>query len=429
MYLFRFKYLSNIIWLFGERLLKIALSFFVGVWLARYLGPFEFGLYNYVISLVGIFTALTTLGLDHILVRELVKSDNWHTLLGTGFVMRLMNSILLFLLFLIFLPRFIDDTGVLGLSYLLAVIWLLQPFNIIDCGFQARVLSRYSVQIRTLALLTSSIWKIVFILIHADLSLFIAVLVFENVVLAVGYVLLSSKISVAISKFRFRFNTAKILLQDSWPLLLSVFAVAVFLKIDQIMIQHYIGAPAVGTYSAAVRISEAVYFIPAVLISTFYPAIIGAKQQNEKLYYCRLQQFYDMMIWAGIGISVIIFIFSQQLVQVLYGNIYSGSAQVLALHIWTVVFVFIAHASSRWFLAENRQKLLMMLNVLAGLLNIVLNLVLIPKLGIKGAAIASLLSYSVASFWGLLLFPLARINFKMFCRSFSLRGVVSRMIN
>ncbi|MBD3386094.1 oligosaccharide flippase family protein [candidate division KSB1 bacterium] len=427
LFLLRFKYLTNISWLFGERIFKIGISFFVGVWLARYLGPSEFGLYNYIISLVGIFTALTTLGLDHILIRELVKSKNWHSLLGTSFWLRMAGSIALFLLSVLFFPFFTNNTRVILLFYLLATIWLLQPFNVIDCAFQAKVLSRYPVRNRILASLTSSIVKVLFILFHADLYLFLVVLIFENIILALGYVLLAPRVSVVISKFRFQFNIAKSLMKDAWPLLISVFAVALFLKIDQVMIIYFLDTDALGKYAAAVRISEAVYFVPAILISTFYPAIIWAKQQNKTLYNNRLQKFYDVMIWTGIAISAIIFAFSKEIVQVLYGKSYFDSGPVLAIFSWTVVFVFMANASSRWFLAENRQILLMVLNVIASIFNIILNLILIPRFGIKGAAISSLISYSIASFWGLLLFRPARRNLEMLCRAFSPWGVLKRL--
>ena len=69
------KYFVNTGWLFFERIIGMAVTFFVGVYVARYLGPANFGLLSYAGSFVGLFMGISALGLNNIVVRELVKNE------------------------------------------------------------------------------------------------------------------------------------------------------------------------------------------------------------------------------------------------------------------------------------------------------------------------------------------------------------------
>ena len=69
------KYFKNTSWLFGEKILRMIVGLFVGIWVARYLGPEQFGLFSYAQGFVGLFTAISTLELDGIVVRELIKDE------------------------------------------------------------------------------------------------------------------------------------------------------------------------------------------------------------------------------------------------------------------------------------------------------------------------------------------------------------------
>jgi O-antigen/teichoic acid export membrane protein len=174
--------------------------------------------------------------------------------------------------------------------------------------------------------------------------------------------------------------------------------IAIYMKIDQVMIKEMMDNEAVGQYAAAVRISEAWYFIPMVISSSLFPAIISAKKQSEELYYKRLQHLYDFMVWTSVAIALPMTFLSNWVVRFLYGSQYDPAGNVLMIHIWAGLFVSLGVASGKWFLTENFQMLAFWRTFYGMIINVVLNFTLIPQYGIQGAAIATLISQAVAAY-------------------------------
>ncbi|MGQ9844375.1 MAG: flippase, partial [Spirochaetota bacterium] len=292
------RYFINTSWLFGEKILRMVVGLFVGVWVARYLGPERYGLLSYAQSFVGLFSAIATLGLDGIVVRELVKDETRRDeLLGTAFWLRLMGAIAVLAILAIAINFTSNDAYTNTLVFIIASATIFQSFNVIDFYFQSKVLSRYVVFANIISLFVSSIVKVALILVEAPLIAFALTVLFDSFVLACGFVYYYIKTNSIFNIKNLTFNktTAVSLLKDSWPLVLSGIVISIYMKIDQVMIQEMMDAEAVGQYAAAVRISEAWYFIPMVVSSSLFPAIISAKAQNEELYYARLQKLYDLM--------------------------------------------------------------------------------------------------------------------------------------
>jgi len=169
------------------------------------------------------------------------------------------------------------------------------------------------------------------------------------------------------------------------------------MKIDQVMIKEMLGAEQVGHYAAAVRLSEAWYFVPMAITSSVFPAIINAKKQSEALYYQRLQKLYDLMVWLAVAIALPTTFLAPWVIRVLYGEAFLPAAGVLSIHIWAGVFVFLGVACGRWFLCENYIKKNFYRTLFGMVINVVLNLILIPAYGIYGAAIATLLGQMAAN--------------------------------
>jgi O-antigen/teichoic acid export membrane protein len=162
------------------------------------------------------------------------------------------------------------------------------------------------------------------------------------------------------------------------------------------MLQEMIGSEAVGQYSAAVRISEAWYFIPMVISSSLFPAIVNAKKQSEELYYARLQRLYDLMVWMAIAIALPMTFLSDWVINILYGSAYSQAGSVLMIHIWAGVFVSLGVARGNWLMVENLQKLSLYFSGMAAVANVIGNLLLIPVYGIYVAAFTSLISFGLS---------------------------------
>ncbi len=393
------KYFKNTSWLMGEKIFRMVVGLFVGIWIARYLGPEQFGLFSYAQSFVGLFTAIATLGLDGIIVRELVKDDTKRdALLGTAFVLKLIGAFAVLGVLLAAVQFTSNDAYTNTLVFIIASATIFQSFNVIDFFFQSKVLSRYVVYANVISLALSSAIKIGLILYEAPLVAFAWMVAFDSLVLALGFAYYYMCNRHTFGAWQFKADIARSLLKDSWPLILSGMVIALYMKIDQVMIQEMLGSEAVGQYAAAVRLSEAWYFIPTMISASLFPAIINAKKQSEALYYERLQRLYDLMVWVAIAIAIPTTFIGDWLVTLLYGAAYAQAGAVLAVHIWAGVFVFLGVASSKWFIAENLQKYSFYRTAAGALINVVLNLLLIPKYGILGAAVATLVSQAVASY-------------------------------
>ncbi len=392
------KYFANTSWLMAERVLRMVVALFVGVYVARYLGPERFGLLSYANSFVGLFIALATLGLDGIVVRELVKTPaRRDELLGTAFGLKIVGVILMWLVIITAVPLTENDVQTNSLIAIIAFAAIFQAFNVIDFNYQAEVKSKYVVHAQLVQLTISSITKLVLIAINASLIWFAWVYCLDAVVFAVGLSVMYLRKSGKLWCWQWKWQVAKELLKDSWPLILSGMVISIYMKIDQVMIKEMLGAEEVGLYAAAVRLSEAWYFIPMAITSSVFPAIINAKKQSEELYYQRLQKLYDLMVWMAVAIAIPTTFLAPWVMKLLYGEAYIGAADVLSIHIWAGVFVFLGVASGKWFLAENYIKKNFYRTLLGMIVNVVLNILMIPMYGIIGAAIATLLGQITAN--------------------------------
>lgn len=394
------KYFKNTSWLFAEKILRMVIGLFVGVWVARYLGPEQFGLLSYAQSFVGLFTTIATLGLGSIVVRELVKDNSRRDeLIGTAFWLKVMGAFGVLIILAIAVNFTSNDYYTNILIFIIASATIFQSFNVIDFYFQSIVMGKFVVFANIISLFVSSLVKIVLILNEAPLEAFAVVVVFDSFVLACGFVYFFLKKSVvSVKKLKFSIETAILLLKDSWPLILSGMAVMIYIKIDQVMIKEMMNTAALGQYSAAVRLSEAWYFLPMVIASSLFPAIINAKKQGDGIYYKRLQNLYDLMVWMAIVIALPMTLLSDWIIEMLYGVQYIEAGSVLMIHVWAGIFLFLGVASAKWYLMENLQILLLWRSFYGVITNIALNFLLIPKYGIQGAAISTIAANIVAGF-------------------------------
>jgi O-antigen/teichoic acid export membrane protein len=416
------KYFKNTSWLMGEKILRMGVGLFVGIWVARYLGPEQFGLLSYAQSFVLLFTAIATLGLDGIVVRELVKyPENRGSLLGTAFGLKLTGAIMILPVLAVAVQLTSNDNYTNLLVFIIASATIFQSFNVIDFYCQATVQSKYVALANAAILAISSVIKIALLLNEAPLIAFAAMVVFDSIVLSCGLIYFYfNQLKLKVVDLNFSQTIAIELLRDSWPLILSGLAVSVYMKIDQVMIKEMIDLEAVGQYAAAVRISEAWYFIPTIIAGSIFPAIINAKKVAEKTYYTRLQYLYDLMVWMTIPVMLAITICGDWIIMALYGDQFEKAGSVLVIHIWASVFVFLGAASGKWLLIENCQLLAFSRTFYGLICNIILNILFIPKHGIEGAAIATLVSYSVAGFFADLFNKKTRKTFFMKLRTLSI---------
>ena len=411
------KYLANTSWLFFERIFRIAISFIVSVFVVRYLGPKDFGVYSYAISFAWLFASISTLGLESISTRELVKNpDKRDEINGTVFSLRLLGSIACIITTAIVLVLIGEDTYTTILILIFSGSFIFQSFSAIEYYFRGIVKAKYNAYALSASVIFSSGLKILFILLKAPLIYFIIAASAEYVVLAIALVIVYQQNDLSVFSWKYSKKIASSLLKDSWPLALSGVVVMIYMRIDQVMIKNMLNTEAVGYYSAAVRLCEAWYFIPVTLCNAIFPAIVNAKNVSEKFYNNRMQKLYDLLTWLAIGIAVPVTIFSDQIIQILFGSEFATASPVLTIYIWAGIAVFLNVASSQYLINENLAKLTFFRSSIGMVINVILNLVLIPIYGIVGSAVATLISYTIVTF-SLAFHNKFNIQFKMMMKS------------
>jgi len=393
------RYALNTLWMFTEQVMRIIAALFVGIYVARYLGPEQFGTYSYAVAFASLFGAVAGLGLNSIVVRDLVKyPDQRDTYLGTAFWLKLAGALLTMCLVAI-VVQFSNNDALTNLYiFIIASGLIFQSFDVVDLYFQSKVLSKYASICRFVQLTLSSALKLVFVFIQADLFWFVLVSLIDQISLAIALFFAYWRQKLGSFLGRFDSDTAKSMLKNSWPLIISGVAITLYMRIDQIMIKDILGERSVGLYSAAVRLSEAWYFVSGIIVASALPALLNAKKSSEVLYELRLQRLCTMLTWMAIAVALPMTFLTDYLVTMLYGQAYLEAASVLAIHIWTTVFVFLGVASGVFFTVENQTKKLLYRTLFGAVLNVLLNLILIPHYGINGAAVATLLSQFAANY-------------------------------
>ena len=409
------KYFKNTSWLFGEKILRMVVGLFVGIWVARYLGPEQFGLFSYTQSFVGLFTAISTLGLDGIVVRELIKDEKRSDeLIGTVFWMKLMGAFGVLGFLAIAVNFTSNDSYTNILVFIIASATIFQSFNVVDFYFQSKVMSKFVVYVNIISLFLSSIVKVTLILNAAPLEAFAMVIVFDTFVLACGFIYFFLKNSTfKIRDLKFHKDVAISLLKDSWPLILSGSVLMIQARIDQVMLKEMVGNLEVGYYSLALRLIESFGFVTMLLKHSLFPAIQSAKKQSNELYQNRLLNFYRLNFLLFLVTAVPIFLFAEQIVILLFGIEYQPAGILLALMASRVFFTNMGVARGAFILSENLMKFSLITMTLGTITNVVLNYLWIEEYGAKGAIIATIVSFIVTTFLIDAIYYKTRNNVKM----------------
>lgn len=404
-----------------ERVARLGVNLIVGIWLARYLGPTDFGLFNFAIAITTVFLPLVNFGLQGILVKELFHfSNEKYKILGTSFVLKLVIGVLVFFGILLFYSSKSFESPEDFIVILVAISILFQPFLVLENWYESQVKAKRPAILKSIFFLISSIIKIVLIIEEKELSAFAFVYSLEAMLIAIALIVAYKMDKESIFNWRFDFKVLKSLTSKSWLLVLSSISAILYLKIDQVMLGTMTSDEELGYYSAAVKLSEAWYFIPLIISNALFPAILSAKLKSKKEYITRLQQLCDAYFGISLLLAVLVSLFATLIIGVLYGNQYSPSIVILQIHIWAGIFIFLRTVLSKWLIAEDKYKFSLISQLSGAVANVALNLFLIPKFGGIGAAIATVISYFVTSFLILGVFKDTNEIFRIFIKSFLL---------
>jgi O-antigen/teichoic acid export membrane protein len=407
---------ANAGWLLADKALRMPISLGLSVLIARYLGPDNQGQLGYALAFAGLFSVVANLGVDSLIVRELLATpEDRESVLGTAFVLKLLGGIctLIACVVSIAIVRS-DDPTTIWFVGIIAAATVFQAFDVTDGYFQSQVQSKYTVMAQAPVFLALSLLKVGLVVWQAPLAAFAWVSLADIALASLAVAVMFRARVQPWSRWRFSIERAKALLRDSWPLALSAAVSMLFLRIDQVMLGQMLGDEEVGTYMVAVRIAEILMVASITIYSSTLPSILEAERLDENLFYERLQKLYNLMVFIGYAAAIPITLCSDWIITTMFGESYARAAPMLTALVWGSVMTNLGVARSAFLTAMNWTRLHFATAVLAAVVNILLNLWLIPIYGGVGAALASLAAYWVASQGSCLLFrPLNKTAWMM----------------
>jgi O-antigen/teichoic acid export membrane protein len=367
-----------------------------------------------------IFASAGHMGLGGLVVREIVKNpDSRPETLGTSFGLKLLGYLGGFLALSIYALIF-EVRGSLEFWVLLVLASSLffKPFDVVDFWFQAHVQAKYTAIARSASLLLTAGVKVLLVFGGAELLHFALANLLQGILAACFLLLLfRANADISINSCRISLTKAKELLSQGYVIFFGAIFASIYLKIDQIMLKWFVGSEEVGIYAVAASLSEIWYFVPTAIVISLFPKLIHLKQTDPQIFEQRLQQIFELLFVVALLVALFMSFLAEPLIALFFGHKYLASAPILAIHIWAALFIFMRAAFSKWILIEDALVFSLITQGFGALANVGLNLLFIPRHGGYGAAIATLLSYAMASYFSLFFYKKSRPIFWMMSKA------------
>ena len=395
----RSKIKSNFAWLALDKTLAIFHSLIVGAIVARYLGPSLFGILAFAGAISVSMKPLITWGGDNVVTRDFVSQEDRGELFWSVFFSRMILGLIIFLLVAICIT-----TGLIELSGATEVwVVIIYSLPLIFSGFEIAVLvlrsqhrNVFAVVAANVVLMAVSLTKLVLVYQQMSLIWFAAITSTNAILAGISVFWITQRIGLVPAP---RLPSKRVLIeliQECWPLILSALSVVLYMNVDTIMLRLMHTTEEAGIYSVAVRLSMVWYFVPVVLGMSFLPWLTRTYQDRQENYMQALARFFEvnaLLSYASVVIALIAF---PTIIYYLFGPDYSESISVFRWHVFGIIFVFMGNARGQHLNLAKLHKVSMLSTVAGMLVNVVLNLILIPSYASHGAAIATVAGFAVA---------------------------------
>ena len=390
--------LQNTGWLIARSIMRMLVQLIIGAISARYLGPSNYGVLNYVAAYISLFSIICELGLTITIVNEIVKAKvSEGTLVGTAILMRFLAGIISMISLLI-ITTIVDgnDPVIRGVVIIRAIGLIFDSFNTINFWYQAKLQSKYATIYELVAYIISSIYKVLILIFQKDIFWFAAATSIDSFFIAIFYLLGFKKHSK--SKLQFSFREGKRLLLIGLPFIFSGIMVFVYGQTDRIMIGKMLTQTDVGFYSCAASIGTMIGFIPQAIMNSGKTLIMDAKKEKQELFELRMRQTVAAVLWVMNIYAIGIFFFGRIVILVLFGNEYLPALNTLKILIWSFGLSYVGTLRNVWLICEEKRQYATAFSTLGALSNICMNFCLIPLMGINGAALATIITQVVTTF-------------------------------
>lgn len=386
------KVFSNAGWIIGCKVCKALLMLITTMITSRYLGVANYGLINYAASIVSFAVPIMRLGIDAILVREIVvKPEKEGETVGTAIILNIISSVLCIIgvtAFAAIANRGEKDTVIVCFCY--SLLLLFQAIEIIYYWFHAKLLAKYS----AIAMLFSYILITVIqcILIWNKVNIYWFALSHSIDFLFIAIFLLIIYKHKNGPKLSFSYIRAKEMLSIGKYYIISTLMVKIYANTGRIMLKLMWGNAETGIYSAAITCAEMTSFIFAAVIDSMRPIIFESKEKSIDAFNKKMSQLYSIIFYLSLVQCVLITLFAPLIIKIMYGAEYSSAVSVLQIVVWYTTYSYFGVVRDIWILSEDKQKYLWRINILGAIVNVVLNYIFIPLWGAMGAAIVALIT-------------------------------------
>lgn len=406
------KVINNAAWLIAGKIIQALIAFAVGTVSARYLGPDNYGLISYGSSVVAFVIPIMNLGLPNILVQEVTNyPDKEGEIFGSSILLSIISSIVCIVLVTAYTYLVdVDETVTNCVVMLYSMMLFFQAFHLIEYWFQAKLMSKYVSFVSLIAYVIVAAYKIILLINGASVYFF----AISN---ALDYLIISIMLLVAYRKLggkhlRFSLDTARRLFNSSKYYIVSSLMVTIFAQTDKIMIKLMINESAVGFYSAAITCAGMTSFVFCAVIDSMRPMIFVCKKEKDIIGYEKnIARTYCIIIYLALFQCVLMSYFAPFIIKTIYGVDYEQAITTLQIIVWYTTFSYMGSVRNIWILGEGKQKYLWILNLGGAVMNIILNAVFIPSMGINGAALASLITQIFTNvFMNVIVWPLRHNN-------------------
>ena len=400
----------NVGWMMFDRIFRLGLGTLIIIWMARYLGPEQFGRYNFALSIIGVMAAVSGLGLHTIIVREVVRTpEKAGAILTASFIAMATVGTAGAVIFNLLPEKVVlavDVSG--GLVAIMSLMLIFKATDFVRSWFESQMQSRVTILAESALFVIAAAIRIYLLLNGAQLLAFVYLLVIEAAVLSALFIYVFVRFSGIRLTSAVSWPLARDILRPGFPLMLAGVSITLYMRTDQIMLGVMIDQTAVGIYAAAVRISELWYFVPTAIAASTLPVIVSHRQNDPNAYDRVIKNLYRLMWALSLSAIFVVNLFGNFFIFTLFGPAYADAGAILIIHIWAGIFVALGVMRGNWMVAEDLQNYGALFTVGGCIVNIIGNWLLIPLLGITGAAWATVFSYATVVFFIPLLFKRTR---------------------
>ncbi|AET70709.1 membrane protein involved in the export of O-antigen and teichoic acid [Desulfosporosinus orientis DSM 765] len=372
----------------------------VGIAVTRYLGPEIYGEYSSALAFVSTFILFADFGLSNYMVQEGSRDEKVLPLfLGNTLLFKVLTSLALYLLMLgLMFPAGYNQS----IRSMVMVLGLASALNALDASvynyFQAKQ-----------QMYVAAIYQFLSTFLIGALTILVVLTQGTVVMITAAQLVTAVLISLSLyahlrRQLRLEFDLSRLLgmLRQGLPYGMAVIFLFVYFQIDMFMLSLMKPPIEVGVYSAAYRLIAVLLFIPGILTSVIYPILFQLGVESKEKHRGTIEKIFKVLSAVGIPGSVLIFVLADPLLTWLYNGRFPASIPILMLLSWFFAFECLSFSLGDVLTTTDRQWTRAKIQGGAALLNIGINLYAIPRYGIYGASVATLITelyVFIAFYW------------------------------